>query len=235
MPIERVTGLLVTVERDVEAKMRNGTVLRSDVYRSDSAAEHLVLLMRCPYDKRSGTPTFGIVHAAWWATQRYVMVVQDSRGRFASDGDFYPCQRQMDDGYDSVQWAAHLPGSDGQGAMTRFSCVGTTRLLAAVMRPPSLWAIAPAFIASRTSTDGRKAVVPSPSPNIGQCARHRHGSTPRRRADGAPAFGNARQRARLGLGASGLRVPTAAQRRCLSDVLRRFDGSGKVSPAPPCR
>ena len=48
MPIERVTGLLVTVERDVEAKMRNGTVLRSDVYRSDSAAEHLVLLMRCP-------------------------------------------------------------------------------------------------------------------------------------------------------------------------------------------
>ncbi len=45
MPIERVTGLLVTVERDVEAKMRDGTVLRSDVYRSDSAAEHLVLLM----------------------------------------------------------------------------------------------------------------------------------------------------------------------------------------------
>ncbi len=73
MPIERVTGLLVTVERDVEAKMRDGTVLRSDVYRSDSAAEHLVLLMRCPYDKRSGTPTFGIDHAAWWAAQRYVI------------------------------------------------------------------------------------------------------------------------------------------------------------------
>lgn len=165
MPIERVTGLLVTVERDVEAKMRDGTVLRSDVYRSDSAAEHLVLLMRCSYDKSSGTPTFGIDHAAWWAAQRYVMVFQDSRGRFASDGDFYPCLRQMDDGYDSVQWAAHLPASDGQGAMIGFSCVGATRLLAAVMHPPSLRAIAPAFIASRTTTDGRKTVVPLP--NIG--------------------------------------------------------------------
>ncbi len=102
--------------------------------------------MRSPCDKRSEKPTFGNAHAAWWAAQGYVMVVQDSRGRFASDGNFYPFLREMEDGYDSVQWAAHLPGSDGQVAMIGFSYVGATQLLAGVM-PPSLRAIAPDFTA----------------------------------------------------------------------------------------
>ncbi len=187
-------------------------MLRSDIYRSDSAAEHPVLLMRSPCDKRSETPTFGNDHAAWWAAQRYVMVVQDIRGRFASDGDFYPFLRQMDDGYDSVQWAAHLRGSDPQGAMIGFSCVGATQLLVAVMRPPSLRAIAPAFIASRTTTDGRTTVVPSP--NIGPMCSPSTRQYAAATRDGARDSGKARQRARLVLGAPGLREPTAAQRRC---------------------
>ena len=149
MAIERVNGLPVTVERDVEAPMRDGTVLRSDVYRRDSTDDYPVLLMRGPYDKRSGTPTFGSAHPAWWAAQGYVMVVQDTRGRFASQGDFYPFLHEMDDGYDSVEWAAQLPGSDGQVAMMGFSYLGATQLLAAVMRPPSLRAIAPAFTSSQ--------------------------------------------------------------------------------------
>lgn len=139
----------VTVERDVEAVMRDGTVLRADVYRPPGDAPQPVLLSRSPYDKRAGAPTFGSAHPAWFAARGYVVVVQDTRGRFASEGEFYPFLHEMEDGYDAVEWAAALPGSDGRVAMMGFSYLGATQLLAAVMRPPSLAAIAPAFTASR--------------------------------------------------------------------------------------
>ena len=111
--IEELPGLDVTVERDVAATMRDGTVLRSDVYRPRTRTDLPVLLIRSIYDKRSGTPTFGSAHPAWWAAQGYVVVSQDCRGRYASEGEFYPYLHEMNDGYDSVEWAARLPGSDG--------------------------------------------------------------------------------------------------------------------------
>ncbi|MDE0290097.1 MAG: CocE/NonD family hydrolase, partial [bacterium] len=148
-PIEPMPGLDVTVERDVEATMRDGTVLRSDVYRPRTDADLPVLVIRSIYDKRSGTPTFGSAHPAWFAAQGYVVVSQDCRGRYASDGDFYPYLHEMADGYDSVEWAARLPGSDGQVGMMGFSYVGATQLLAAIAAPPSLASITPAFTASQ--------------------------------------------------------------------------------------
>ena len=148
-PIEPMPGLDVTVERDVEATMRDGTVLRSDVYRPRTDADLPVLVIRSIYDKRSGTPTFGSAHPAWFAAQGYVVVSQDCRGRYASDGDFYPYLHEIADGYDSVEWAARLPGSDGQVGMMGFSYVGATQLLAAIAAPPSLASITPAFTASQ--------------------------------------------------------------------------------------
>ena len=148
-PIEEIPGLGVIVERDVEATMRDGTVLRSDVYRPRTRSDLPVLLIRSIYDKRSGTPTFGSAHPAWFAAQGYVVVSQDCRGRFASEGDFYPYLNEIDDGYDSVEWAARLPGSDGRVGMMGFSYVGATQLLAAITAPPSLASIAPAFTASQ--------------------------------------------------------------------------------------
>lgn len=147
--IEQMPGLGVTVERDVEATMRDGTVLRADVYRPETQADLPVLLIRSIYDKRSGVPTFGSAHPAWFAAQGYVVVVQDCRGRYASEGDFYPYLHEMNDGYDSVEWAARLTGSDGQVGMMGFSYVGATQLLAAVTAPPSLASITPAFTASQ--------------------------------------------------------------------------------------
>ncbi len=146
---ERMPGLDVTVERDVKAAMRDGTALRADVYRPRTDADLPVLLIRSIYDKRSGTPTFGSAHPAWFAAQGYVVVVQDCRGRYSSEGEFYPYLHEMDDGYDSVEWAARLPGSDGQVGMMGFSYVGATQLLAAVTAPPSLKSISPAFTASQ--------------------------------------------------------------------------------------
>ena len=149
--IEYLPGMPVTVERDVPATMRDGTVLRADVYRpADPSADGLpVLLSRSPYDKRINVSTFGNAHPAWYASQGYMMVIQDCRGRYTSEGDFYPFDHETDDGYDTVEWAATLPGTNGDVGMFGFSYVGATQLLAAVARPPSLRTIAPGFTASQ--------------------------------------------------------------------------------------
>ena len=100
----------VTVERDVAAPMRDGTLLRADVYRPEGPGTFPVLVNRTPYDKRVAQ---GITyqHPAWYARQGYVVVVQDSRGRWASEGDWYPFLHEAQDGFDTVEWAARLPGA----------------------------------------------------------------------------------------------------------------------------
>ncbi len=149
--VEAMPGLDVTVERDVAAVMRDGTVLRSDIYRPANASNvrHPVLLSRSPYDKRVNVSTFGNAHPAWYAGAGYIVVIQDCRGRYQSEGDFYPFAHEMTDGYDTVEWAAGLAGANGDVGMFGFSYVGATQLLAAVMRPPSLKTIAPGFTASQ--------------------------------------------------------------------------------------
>ena len=139
----------VTVERDVGARMRDGVTLYADVYRPVTDTLLPVLLMRSPYDKRNAISPFGSAHPVWFASQGYMVVIQDSRGRASSEGEFYPYLHEMSDGYDTVEWAARLRGSDGRVGMWGFSYVGATQMLAAVERPPSLTAIAPAFTASQ--------------------------------------------------------------------------------------
>jgi putative CocE/NonD family hydrolase len=139
----------VTVECDAECPMRDGTVLRADVYRPAAEAELPVLLMRMPYGKTTAGANWGYAHPAWYASRGYVVAVQDVRGRHASDGEFTPFVDESDDGYDSVEWAAQLRGSNGQVGMYGFSYPGATQLLAAVAQPPSLGAIAPGFTASQ--------------------------------------------------------------------------------------
>lgn len=74
----------VTVERNVAAKMRDGVTLRADVYRPKAEGEFPVLLVRTPYNK-SGSMGFGLKAAA----RGYVVIAQDVRGRFESEGEWY--------------------------------------------------------------------------------------------------------------------------------------------------
>jgi hypothetical protein len=84
---------------------------------------------------------------SWFASQCYLVVIQDVRGQYASKGAFYE-YRDRDDGYDSVEWAARLPGSDGKVGMYGSSYVGATQWLAATAVPPSLKTIVPSNTAS---------------------------------------------------------------------------------------
>jgi putative CocE/NonD family hydrolase len=129
----------IVVERDVEAKMRDGVILRADVYRPDTEEPLPVLLQRTPYGKGFSNPAFALMAAE----RGYAVVIQDTRGRWASDGDGYPFVHEKADGYDSVEWAAGQPWAYGKVGMYGGSYVGYTQWAAAVTQPPSLKAIAP--------------------------------------------------------------------------------------------
>jgi putative CocE/NonD family hydrolase len=133
----------VTYERNVAVTMRDGVTLRADIYRPDVAGKFPVLLQRTPYDKYSGI-AFGVKAAA----QGYVVIFQDVRGRFASDGDWYPFKNEPSDGYDTIEWAAALPYSTGKVGMFGGSYVGATQMLAAIAHPPHLAGICPFVTAS---------------------------------------------------------------------------------------
>src|SRR5438270_7172311 len=123
----------VTVQRNVEAKMRDGVTLRADIYRPKADGKFPVLLVRTPYDKQ-GIMNFGLKAAA----RGYVVIAQDVRGRFTSEGDWYPFKSESQDGYDTVAWAAGLLDSSGKAGMCGGSYVGATQYLAAIAKPPHL-------------------------------------------------------------------------------------------------
>ena len=133
----------VTVEHNATAVMRDGTKLRADIYRPKAEGKFPVLLVRTPYDKTQEME-FGVKAAA----RGYVVVAQDVRGRFQSEGDWYPFKNESQDGYDTVEWAAALPYANGKVGMFGGSYVGATQFLAAIAKPPHLAGICPNVTAS---------------------------------------------------------------------------------------
>ena len=127
----------VTVESAVRVPMRDGVALVADVYRPAGEGRFPVLLERTPYNRAD--PGTGVL----LASHGYVVVLQDTRGRYASEGQFYPFRDEARDGYDTVEWAAALPYADGKVGMYGGSYVGATQMLAASARPPHLVAIFP--------------------------------------------------------------------------------------------
>ena len=135
----------IKIESNVSAEMRDGTTLYADVYRPEGEGRFPVLLQRTPYDKSSPT-SYGVALDALRAARAgFAVVIQDVRGRYASEGEFYTFVNESTDGYDSVEWAAAQPWSSGRVGMYGGSYVGATQWLAAVAHPPHLCAIAPAI------------------------------------------------------------------------------------------
>ena len=132
----------VVVDYDVPAVMRDGTVLRANIFRPGEPGRWSTVLVRTPYDKNVAQPD---LDAAAWARRGFLLIVQDTRGRFASEGTWEPFHSEAQDGYDSVEWAAKLPHSNGLVGMFGASYCGNVQWLAARQRPPSLAAIAPTF------------------------------------------------------------------------------------------
>ncbi|HLW97990.1 MAG TPA: CocE/NonD family hydrolase [Candidatus Acidoferrales bacterium] len=123
----------VTIDRNVAMKTRDGITLRADVYRPKADGKFPVLLTRTPYDKTGSLGTcMKIVQAG------YVCVAQDVRGRYVSEGEWYPFKHESEDGYDTIEWLAHQAWSTGMIGMWGASYVGATQMLAAIAHPPHL-------------------------------------------------------------------------------------------------
>ena len=132
----------VTIECDVAVPMRDGIVLRADVYRPEGEEPWPVIVARTPYDK-SDMVELQFLEPVLAARRGFIAIVQDVRGRFASEGHFTPFVHEAEDGADTITWAADLPGSNGSVGMWGLSYLGNVQWQAAGQHPPALKAIAP--------------------------------------------------------------------------------------------
>jgi putative CocE/NonD family hydrolase len=143
-PLLAAEPFAIKVEFGVSVKMRDGVTLRADIYRPDADGKFPVLLQRTPYNKLGWGMNFA--HRA--AARGYVVIIQDVSGRYTSEGDWYTFIHEAEDGYDTIEWAAALPYSDGRVGMFGGSYVGATQVLAATVHPPHLAGICPVVTAS---------------------------------------------------------------------------------------
>lgn len=127
---------------DVRVPMRDGVTLSTDLYLPKEQGPFPTVLMRTPYSNNTDAI---IEKARRLASQGYVCVLQDCRGRWDSDGDYYPFN-EGEDGYDTQEWIGGQPWSDGTIGMAGGSYVGTTQIRSAPYRSQFLKCLAPRVI-----------------------------------------------------------------------------------------
>jgi hypothetical protein len=138
----------VIVERDAAVPMRDGVVLRADVYRPEGDERVPGVLGRTPYDRTFGPTPPSILDPERTVAAGIALVCMDVRGQHGSDGEFYPFRSERADGYDSVEWVAEQRWCSGAVAMAGRSYAAATQWLAAAGGPPHLRAIAPVVVGS---------------------------------------------------------------------------------------
>jgi putative CocE/NonD family hydrolase len=131
----------VRIERDVRVRMRDGVMLSTDLYVPVRGGRPLkeklpAVLQRTPYAALEKMASF-------FARHGYLSVVQDCRGRYASEGTFFPFVNEPKDGYDTIAWLAKHPLCNGKVGMYGCSYLGWVQFQAATQRPPGLVTMIP--------------------------------------------------------------------------------------------
>jgi len=131
----------IRIESNLEVPMRDGVKLYADLYRPEREGRFPVIVVRTPYGKQRD----GIHETKIQFAQRgYAVLVQDTRGRYESEGRWDPFRAEAQDGYDTVEWAAAQPWSNGKVGMEGGSYLGNVQWQAAALAPPHLVAFFPA-------------------------------------------------------------------------------------------
>src|SRR5918994_634702 len=120
-------------EANVDVAMRDGVRLRADILRPTEGPSP-TLVYRTPYGKDAALEDYTIFVRA--VERGYAVVVQDVRGRYASDGEFRPYANEGHDGYDTIEWAPRQPCSNGRVGTFGLSYPGAVQWLPAAGRPP---------------------------------------------------------------------------------------------------
>ncbi len=135
--------MTLMIEKNVAVAMRDGVELATDLYRPAAGDACPAILMRLPYNKELPVLLFLSGDILRIAQAGYVVVVQDCRGTFQSDGEFDPYFQEAEDGADTIAWVAEQSWCNGTVGMMGASYYGATQWLAATRRPPALKALAP--------------------------------------------------------------------------------------------
>ena len=128
----------VQVDRSVNVPMRDGVKLSIDIYRPQGVEKAPVILVRTPYKKEMAE-----LQARFYARRGYAYAVEDCRGRFGSGGLWEPFVNEAKDGYDTIEWLAQQPFSNGKVGMIGGSYLGWVQWWAAGAHPPHLVTMIP--------------------------------------------------------------------------------------------
>ncbi len=137
-PLVSAAQFEVSVEQNVMVPMRDDVKLAVDLYRPKGVERAPVILVRTPYKKDMAD-----LQGRYFARRGYVYAVQDCRGRFSSKGAWEPFIHESADGYDTVEWLAAQPWSNGKVGMIGGSYLGWVQWWAAAAHPPHLVTIIP--------------------------------------------------------------------------------------------
>lgn len=141
-------------EQSVAVPMRDGVILRADIWRPVGRGPFPALVCRTPYGKNTDQDELRFARRA--VARGYCVVIQDVRGRFASGGEFEPHRNEGRDGFDTIEWVAAQKWCDGRVGTFGLSYPGSVQWLAALEQPPHLLAMAPAM----TYSSLRQAIYP---------------------------------------------------------------------------
>lgn len=141
----------ILVEKDVKVSMLDGIVLYADVYRPKKRGKYPVMIARTPYNKMGGINSYK-EFAELFASQGYVVVIQDVRGKHASEGQFLPYFNEALDGHATINWAGTASWSNGKVALVGTSYLGSCAWLATQYANPHLRTIVPLFTSYDTYT-----------------------------------------------------------------------------------
>jgi len=128
----------VKVDANVMLPMRDGVKLATDIYHPVGVEKAPVILVRTPYKKEMSE-----LQGRYYARRGYAFAIQDTRGRFSSQGQWEPFVNEAKDGYDTIEWLAAQPWSNGKVGMIGGSYLGWVQWFAASQHPPHLVTIIP--------------------------------------------------------------------------------------------
>ncbi len=131
----------IRIDNRVAVPMRDGVILYADVFRPVEEGTYPVIVSRTPYSTERYPSSYSA--AVYFARRGYAYVFQDVRGRHESGGRWEPFRDDLEDGYDTIEWAAEQPWSNGKVGMEGGSYLGHVQWRAAQARPPHLVAIFP--------------------------------------------------------------------------------------------
>ena len=130
----------IIVQKNVMVPMRDGVRLATDIYRPAGPGPYPVVLMRTPYGTE--TPQFA-KKGLYYVKHGYALVLQDTRGKYDSEGDWYGKRDEAKDGSDAITWVGTRPWSSGKVGMTGGSYLGMVQYWVADQDNPYLKALVP--------------------------------------------------------------------------------------------